>query len=147
MIDTNGPSNPLHKTIVAASGTTTWFSNYEAFPWMMLLPLLGFVGAIGGLLFSTHSPIKGFIATATSLLGIISTVGVSMFQFILLSSTNPSHSLMVWDASSSHLTLFIMLIATVIFMPNILSYTAWVYQVMAGKVTAKDIKQHSHDMY
>ena len=31
---------------------------------------------------------------------------------------------MVWDASSSHLTLFIMLVCAVIFMPIILAYTS-----------------------
>ena len=38
-----------------------------------------------------------------------------MFPFILPSSRNPNASLTVWDSSSSHLTLFIMLIVTVIF--------------------------------
>ena len=33
----------------------------------------------------------------------------------------------MWDASSSQLTLFIMLLATVIFLPIVLVYTAWVY--------------------
>ena len=48
-------------------------------------------------------------------------------------------SLTVWDASSSHLTLFVMLVATVIFLPLILAYTAWVYKVMSGPVTADSI--------
>jgi cytochrome d ubiquinol oxidase subunit II len=39
-----------------------------------------------------------------------STVGLSMFPFILPSSIDPRSSLTVWNASSSHMTLFIMLI-------------------------------------
>ncbi|KAG1536179.1 hypothetical protein G6F50_015135 [Rhizopus delemar] len=51
------------------------------------------------------------------------------------SSTNPQAGLTVWDASSSHLTLWIMVIAVVIFLPIVTLYTAWVYRVMRGKVT------------
>ena len=42
----------------------------------------------------------------------------------------------MWDASSSRLTLMIMLIATLIFLPIVLVYTAWVYRVLRGRVTA-----------
>ncbi len=54
----------------------------------------------------------------------ISTVGLTMSPSILPSSLDPRSSLTVWDASSSHQTLFVMLVATAIFMPIILAYTA-----------------------
>jgi cytochrome d ubiquinol oxidase subunit II len=53
----------------------------------------------------------------------------------------------VWDASSSHLTLFIMLVCAVIFMPLILMYTAWVYRVLWGKVTEDDVTGNSDALY
>jgi cytochrome d ubiquinol oxidase subunit II len=65
--------------------------------------------------------------------GIISTVGLSMFPFILPSSIDPKSSLTVWNASSSHMTLFIMLLVTVVFLPIVLAYTAWAYKVMFGR--------------
>jgi hypothetical protein len=61
--------------------------------------------------------------------------------FILPSTVDPNSSLTVWDASSSHLTLFVMLVVTVIFMPLILAYTAWVYKVLWGKVTEADVTE------
>jgi cytochrome d ubiquinol oxidase subunit II len=60
-----------------------------------------------------------------------------MFPFILPSSTTPNASLTASDASSSRMTLFIMLVATVIFLPIVLAYTAWVYRVMHGKITPR----------
>ena len=57
-----------------------------------------------------------------------------MFPFILPSSSHPNSSLTVWDASSSHLTLFILTVATIIFLPLILVYTSWVYYIIRGKV-------------
>ncbi|NLZ10135.1 MAG: cytochrome d ubiquinol oxidase subunit 2, partial [Alcaligenaceae bacterium] len=59
----------------------------------------------------------------------------------------PSASLMVWDSSSSHLTLFIMLVSTAIFMPIILAYTSWVFSVLRGKVDPAAIeggKDHAY---
>ncbi len=49
----------------------------------------------------------------------------------------------VWDASSSKLTLGIMLGAVAIFLPLILVYTGWVYRVLRGPVTMDDIGGHS----
>jgi cytochrome d ubiquinol oxidase subunit II len=62
------------------------------------------------------------------------------------SSSDPASSLTVWDASSSHLTLMVMLIVTAIFMPIILAYTAWVYRVMRGKVLSEHV-EHSDSAY
>ncbi len=52
--------------------------------------------------------------------GVIGSVGVSLFPFLLPSSSHPASSLTVWDASSSHRTLWIMLIAVVVFLPLII---------------------------
>jgi cytochrome d ubiquinol oxidase subunit II len=70
-----------------------------------------------------------------------------MFPFILPSSIDPRSSLTVWDSSSSHMTLFIMLVATLIFMPLILLYTAWVYRVLWGKVSGADIERAGDSVY
>jgi cytochrome d ubiquinol oxidase subunit II len=40
-----------------------------------------------------------------------------------------------------------MLIATAIFMPLILAYTAWVYRVLWGKVTEADVAEHADSLY
>jgi cytochrome d ubiquinol oxidase subunit II len=40
-----------------------------------------------------------------------------------------------------------MLLATVIFMPLILAYTAWVYSVLWGKVTEKSVEDAGHSAY
>ncbi|MDY6860636.1 MAG: cytochrome d ubiquinol oxidase subunit II, partial [Pseudomonadota bacterium] len=79
--------------------------------------------------------------------GVISSVGLTMFPFILPSTIDPRSSLTVWDSSSSHLTLFVMLVVTVIFVPLILLYTAWVYKVLWGKVTEDDVTSNSESLY
>lgn len=141
-----GPSNPLAKTVEPAAGA--WFANYGSHPWMMAAPALGFAGALGALaLMRAGREGATWLASAVAILGIIATVGLSMFPFILPSSIDPRSSLTVWDASSSHLTLFIMLVVTVVFVPLIVAYTAWVYRVLWGKVDAKAIGDGSGHAY
>ena len=87
-----------------------------------------------------------FGGSSAAALGIISSVGLSMFPFILPSSIDPHSSLTVWNASSSHMTLFIMLLVTVVFLPIVLAYTAWAYKVMWGRVTLDNIRSQP-DLY
>lgn len=143
-IDPLGPSNPLAKTVARAPGA--WFENYGSQPWMMIAPLLGIAGAIAAFAFmGARREIAAILATSLSIFGIISTVGLSMFPLILPSSIDPRSSLTVWDSSSSHMTLFIMLVATAIFIPIIIAYTTWVYHVMWGKIDEKAIRdEHGH---
>ena len=82
---------------------------------------------------------SGIAASAT-----ICTAGFSAFPFLLPSSLVPGSSLTVWDASSSQLTLFIMLLATLIFMPLILAYTAWVFRVLRGKVSLEHLHKGAY---
>ena len=53
----------------------------------------------------------------------------------------------MWDASSSQTTLFIMLIATLIFLPIVILYTGWIFRVMRGPVTADAIRRDEHALY
>jgi cytochrome d ubiquinol oxidase subunit II len=82
------------------------------------------------------------MGSAAAIKGIIATVGLSMFPFILPSSIDPRSSLTVWNASSSHLTLFIMLIVTCVFLPMMLIYTAWVMKMLAGRITLSEVRSN-----
>ncbi len=134
-----GVSNPLHKAVLAAAGG--WLKSYQTHPWTMIAPALGLAGsAVAAAMFAFRSVWGAFFASALALVGVIGTPGLAMFPFILPSSSNPNVSLTVWDASSSQTTLFIMLIAVIIFLPIVLAYTAWVYRVLRGKVTAESVE-------
>ena len=142
----DGPSNPLLKDVVAAP--RAWLSNYAAHPSLVVVPFLGIAGPLlAALGFRTRKDGMTFIASALGVVGIVATVGVSMFPIILPSSTNPAQSLTVFDASSSEATLRNMLIATTIFLPIVLAYTAWVYKVLWGKVTADDVEASGSAAY
>lgn len=141
----NGPSNPLYSE-VARGGS--WLAAYAARPWIAVAPLMGFAGmlmAVRGL--RVGREVSTLLWSKLGIFGIIASVGLTMFPFILPSTVDPNSSLTVWDASSSHQTLFIMLVVTLIFMPLILMYTAWVYKVLWGKVTEADVTDNPHSVY
>ncbi|WED42152.1 cytochrome d ubiquinol oxidase subunit II [Legionella cardiaca] len=140
----NGPSNPLFKIVVSQS--KAWFMNYEIYPLTLLAPIGSIIAALLAILL-TKRALLAFICSALSVTGIIATVGLSLFPFILPSSSYPNHSLIVWDSSSSQFTLFIMLLATAIFLPIVVIYTSWVYRVLRGKVTASSIQINEHTAY
>lgn len=142
---TGGPSNPLHFEVARSA---SWLSAYSDRPWIAIAPALGI---LGGLLtfvgLRSGREVLTLLFSALSILGVISSVGLTMFPFILPSSVDPRSSLLVWNASSSHLTLFIMLVCTIIFLPLILAYTAWVYKVLWGKVTEAEVAENTHSLY
>jgi len=132
-------SNPLGKTVVREIGA--WIANYRAMPWTVAAPAAGFLGAAGAALALTRGhDWAAFFASALSVFGVVATAGVSMFPFILPSSLDPTSSLTVWDASSSRATLFTMLIVTAVSLPLILAYTAFIYRVLRGRVSEKDVE-------
>jgi cytochrome d ubiquinol oxidase subunit II len=142
----NAPSNPLAKTVVIQSGAL--LHNYLRYPWTLLAPLLGFAGAGGALrMLQQRRAILAFVCSGLAIAGVIATAGVSMFPFLLPSSVDPRSSLLVWDASSSETTLAIMTAATLILLPIVLAYTAWVYRVLAGPVTEDDVARDLHTSY
>ncbi len=141
-----GIPNPLGKRAVLSAGA--WLANYGRWPLTMLLPVIGLaapllVAALAG----TGRRQLSFVASSLGIAGVIGTMGVSLFPFLLPSSSDPSSSLTVWDASSSHRTLGIMLIAVIIFLPVVLAYTGWVYHVLRGPVTAEQIQSNPEGNY
>jgi cytochrome bd ubiquinol oxidase subunit II len=142
----DGPSNPLLKTVTRQPGQ--WLANYATHRWMILAPCLGVAGPLLALLFTTAGRSGlAFVASALGILGIIATAGVSMFPFLMPSDIAPSASLTVWDASSSRLTLFVMFVATLIFLPIILMYTAIAFRALRGVVTPSQIERNSSSLY
>lgn len=135
---TNAPSNPLGKDVVIEAGA--WRANYATMPWMAVAPILALLGSLvawWGL--GARAGLLSLLGSSIAIIGIIATAGLTLFPFLLPSSIHPESSLTVWDASSSHLTLFVMLGATIVFLPIILVYTAWVYRVMRGPVTTQSL--------
>jgi cytochrome d ubiquinol oxidase subunit II len=146
MPDPGGVVNPLRKTVEMVEGA--WMQNYTAYPWTMSAPIAAFAGGLLALLFSAAKRTGlAFVCSGAAVAGVIMTAALAMFPFIMPSSIQPNASLTAYDAVSSHLTLNLMFIAVVIFLPIVLLYTSWVYSVLRGKLSEDKIRQETHTAY
>ena len=146
VVDPGALPNPLGKTVVQQSGA--WMGNFIAHPLLWLVPGAGVAGGVLGVLLARlDKPLSAFVASAVAELGVIGTAGVAMFPFVMPSSSDPRSSLTAWDSVSSHLTLSVMFWAALIFTPIVITYTAWAYKVMSGKVTTGFIEANDRQAY
>ena len=142
----DGPSNPLLKTVTRVSGAS--LSNYNTWPWMMLAPVLVFAGAaMTSAILRARRNGFALMASGVAVAGVVATAGFSAIPFLLPSSLDPNASLTVWDASASRSTLLIMFFATLVFLPLVLAYTAFVYRVPRGRVTMAYVEDNSSTLY
>jgi len=125
---------PLVKTVERVRGG--WLANYAQHPWTVLAPILAFAGALLAIVASrARRAGAAFVLSSLGIAGVLLTAGLSLFPFIMPSSSDPKSSLTVYDAVSSHRTLQIMFWVVLLFLPIVLAYTGWAYRVMRGKVT------------
>ena len=142
----NAPSNPLTKLV--AKGLGLWLANYANYPMLWAIPSLAFIAGTTTIVLSkVERPGLAFISSSLTLADVILTAGVSMFPFLMPSSSVINSSLTVWDASSSMTTLKIMFWVTVVFLPIVIFYTSWVFRVLRGKITLEHIHNNDHSAY
>ncbi|MBY7894790.1 cytochrome d ubiquinol oxidase subunit II [Vibrio fluvialis] len=145
-IDTMGPSNPLNKEVAREAGA--WMHNFEQYPMLWAAPALGVVMPLLAVLASRIE--KGgiaFLASSLGNAGVIFTAGFAMFPFVMPSSLMPDHSLTMWDATSSELTLNLMTGVAFVMVPIILGYTTWCYYKMFGRLDDKFIEDNKNSLY
>ena len=107
----------------------------------------GFDASDGDYLIKNRTHFAGFYCLKLSSFGHHCDHRAALFPFYMPSSTDPRSSLTVWDATSSHFTLLVMLFVVVILLPLVLTYTSWAYAVMRGKVTKAYIKENEKTLY
>ena len=138
-VDVNGVTPVLAKKVERVAGA--WLDNYKRFTFAIVAPLLAFGGALVVILAAgSRRAVLPLLGSACAVVGVILTAGLSMFPFIMPSSTNPASSLTAWDAVSSKLTLQIMFWVVVLFLPLVALYTTWVYAKLRGTISIDTIR-------
>jgi len=137
IIDINQPLIPLTKEVMITQ--RGWAANFTHYPWLWLFPIITLISIFLTMRASQkdHS-FWGMMLCSIAIITALGTVNATLFPFIVPSSTQPNHSLTVWDAVSSHRTLQYMFYVTVIFLPIVLAYTYWVFHVMRGKISTQE---------
>ena len=129
--------------LIASKFSTRLFDNYiehPAFFIVILITVLAFLSVRFFLVRKTF--FKAWFASALTIVGTTFFGVIGLFPNLFPSSLNPRYSLTAYNASSSPLTLKIMLIVVIIFIPVVIGYQIWAYNLFKGKVTQADL---AHD--
>lgn len=134
---------PMNQQVDVVAGGL--LQHYQAVPALWLVPAVGFFGMIvGGLLLRFGRPATAWWIGTLAWVGVLGATAISLFPFLMPSSSHPEQSLTLWNSVSSERTLLWMTGWTVVFMPLILWYTSWAFWVMRGKVDTQKIEDDPH---
>jgi cytochrome d ubiquinol oxidase subunit II len=126
--------------LVASKFYTRLYDNYMTTPIFFAVILVTVLALLGIKYFLTRKAFfKAWFSSALTIVGATFFGVIGLYPNLLVSSLNPEYSLSAVNASSSPLTLKIMLMVVIIFIPIVIGYQAWAYNLFKGKVTTKDL--------
>ena len=147
VLDHFAPSSPASGKEVAVE-VGAWFKNFNETPALWIFPALVVIGALLNVVASKANRCGfAFFFSVLTMAGVIITAAVSMFPFVMPSSTHPEQSLLMWDATSSELTLTLMFYLALVFVSISLLYTIWSYYKMFGRLDESFVEDNKNSLY
>ena len=127
--------------LLFSATATHLYHNYVAQPAFFIVILLTVAGLLGIKLFlQKQLYFKAWFSSALAIVGATFFGIIGLFPQLLPSNIDPAYSLTAFNASSSPLTLKIMLIVVLLFIPVVLVYQVWAYSLFSHKVTPKELE-------
>lgn len=119
---------------------TKLFDNYMNMPALFVFPLIAAVGLLATrVMLVAGKLVWAWACSGLFLLGVTFFGVLGMFPGMIISSLNPAWSVTAFNACSSPLTLKVMLVVALIFVPIVIAYQAWVYVIFSHKVTEEEL--------
>jgi cytochrome d ubiquinol oxidase subunit II len=126
--------------LIASKFSTRLYDNYIAHPILFSVILITVIALLGIKFFiSKKTFFKAWFASAITIVGTTFFGMIGLFPNMFPSSLSPKYSLTAYNASSSPLTLKIMLIVVILFIPLVIGYQIWAYSLFKDKVTEDDL--------
>jgi cytochrome d ubiquinol oxidase subunit II len=122
--------------LIATKFATRLYDNYVQHPALFLVVLMTVAGLIGVRFFlAKRTYFKAWVSSAATIIGATFFGVIGLFPNMFPSSLRDSYSLTAFNASSSPLTLKIMLVVVIIFVPIVIAYQVWAYRHFTDKVS------------
>jgi cytochrome d ubiquinol oxidase subunit II len=127
--------------LIASIFSTDLYNNYIAHPILFIFIIMTVLALLGTRFFLTEGSYwKAWFSSALTIIGATFYGVIGLFPNMFPSNIKSDFSLTAYNASSSPLTLKIMFIVTLIFVPIVLIYQIWAYNLFKKKVTQEDLK-------
>ena len=119
---------------------TDLFSNYMRYPILWVIPVVAVAALLSMKKFiQAGQELKAWISSALTIVFITFFGVAGLFPRLLPSSIDPKFDVTIWNASSSELTLKIMLVVALIMVPIVIAYQTWAYLFLGGKLKKEDL--------
>lgn len=126
--------------LAASKYATPLYENYLANPALFSVIGVTVVALIGIKVFLAKGHyFRAWFSSALTIVGATFFGVIGLYPNLFPSSIDPKHSLTAMNASSSPLTLKIMLTVVVIFVPIVLAYQIWAYHLFSDKIDESDL--------
>jgi cytochrome d ubiquinol oxidase subunit II len=126
--------------LIASKFSTRLYDNYIEHPAFFIVILIMVLALLSIRFFlAKKTYFKAWFASALTIVGATFFGVIGLYPNLFPSSLNPRYSLTANNASSSPLTLKIMLIVVILFIPVVIGYQVWTYNLFKGKVTEEDL--------
>lgn len=124
----------------ATKFATSLWDNYLRYPLLLLVPIAAVAGLLGIRLFIARKAWwKAWFSSCLTIVAATLFGVLGLYPNLLPSSLDPAFSLTAANSASSALTLKIMLVVAIVFVPIVILYQGWVYHLFRHKVTEKDL--------
>ena len=129
----------------ATKFATGLWNNYLENPLLLVIPLAAVAGLLATRLFLAQpSCWKAWFASCVTIVGCTLFGVIGLYPTMLPSTLNADYSITAFNSASSPLTLKIMLVVALIFVPIVIAYQTWVFVLFKDKVTKEDL---AHEAY
>lgn len=126
--------------LIASYFSTNLYANYFKYPVLFLIILTAVTALFATRIFlAKQAFFKAWLASAITIMGCTFFGVAGLFPALFPSSMNPEWHLTAFNASSSPLTLKIMLGVVLVFIPIVICYQVWSYYLFKDPITQEDL--------
>jgi cytochrome d ubiquinol oxidase subunit II len=126
--------------LLATQRQTNLYDNYFARPVLFMIPLVAvFALLLTRIFIAVSAWWKAWLSSALTIVGVTLFGVVGLFPNLIPSSLDPRFSMTVANSSSSPLTLKIMLVVALTFVPLVIAYQVWVHYLFKDKLEDDEV--------
>jgi cytochrome d ubiquinol oxidase subunit II len=117
--------------------------NYRAAPVLLVIPAIAVAALLAMRFFLARGAgLLAFAASCVTILFVVFTGVAGLFPCLIPSRLDAAHHLTIYNSSSSLLTLTIMTVVALVFIPVVIAYKIWVYRIFRAPVTVAAVRNN-----
>lgn len=118
---------------------THLYDNFLKTPVLLIIPVIAVVSLLMVKVTMAGSAHKAFLFSCLTVVFVVFTGVTGLFPNLIPSNLDPASNLTIYNSSSSLLTLKIMTVVALIFVPIVIAYKIWVYRIFRAPVTNEEV--------